>query len=93
MRAIPKPQLPPPPVHQAAPPLPLVAAVSVLVLARFRRLMVAEGWAVDLPRICIDRLYAFDRIARAHTSADPRLRDLALSLFAAYQRDSAVPLH
>ena len=81
--------LPAAPAHLPAPPVPLVACVSVLVLARFRRLMAAEGLAVDLPRICIDRLYAFERIARAHTSADERLRALALELFGAYHSNEA----
>jgi hypothetical protein len=90
-RAVLKP--PPPPVFEAAPPLALVAPVSLLQLARFRRFMVAEGWPVDLPRICLDRVYAFERLACAHTSNDPRLRSLAMKLFMAYQREGAVPLH
>ncbi len=84
---------PPSPVFEAAVPLPLVAPVSVLQLARFRRFMLAEGWPVDLPRICLDRVYAFERLACAHTSGDPRLRSLAMKLFMAYQREGAVPLH
>jgi len=94
-RAAPKSSLkgPPSPVFEAAVPLPLVAPVSVLQLARFRRFMLAEGWPVDLPRICLDRVYAFERLACAHTSGDPQLRSLAMKLFMAYQREGAVPLH
>ena len=68
-------------------PLPLVGDVTVLVLARLRQLMAVEGCTLDLPRICVDRLYAFERIAIAHTSANPQLRELALALFSAYQRE------
>jgi hypothetical protein len=89
-KRLPAPQLP---VFEAAQPLPLVAPVSVLQLARFRRFMVAEGWPVDLNRICLDRIYAFERLARAHTSADPRLRQLAMRLFTAYQSEGPVAWH
>ena len=71
---------------EAATPLVLVASVPVFHLARFRRLMALEGWAIDLPRMCVDRIYAFERIALAHTSAIQRLRQAALDLFAAYDR-------
>jgi hypothetical protein len=64
--------------------LPLVADVSLLQLARLRRLMAADGEHVDVPRMCLDRLYAMERIARAHASADTRLRALALAMFQAY---------
>ena len=69
---------------QPAPLVPLVARVSVFALARFRRLMACEGWAVDLARMCCDRIYAYECIAQAHTSATEGLRRLALDLFAAY---------
>ncbi len=84
------PATPAAPEHHPAPPVPLVAGVSVAVLARFRRLMAAEGLAVDLPRICLDRLYAFERIARGHASANDRLRAMALQLFAAYHCNEPV---
>jgi hypothetical protein len=61
-----------------------VSEVPVFLLARFRRLMALEGWNVDLPRMCVDSAYAYERIAQAHTSAITRLRQAALDLFAAF---------
>jgi hypothetical protein len=87
---------PPIPVFfEAAPPLMLVASAPLFHLARFRRLMAMEGFSVDLPRMCIDRIYAHERIALAHTSALDRLRRAALDLFAAYDRhaDAGSLLH
>jgi hypothetical protein len=46
--------------------------------------MALEGWIVDLPRMCVDSAYAYERIAQAHTSAITRLRQAALELFAAF---------
>ncbi len=60
-------------------------------LSRFQRLMQYEGWDVDLPRMCVDRGYAFACLAAAHTSSDERLRRAALDLFAAYDRNAAAP--
>ena len=87
--------LPPPaPARfEAAPPQVLVANIPVIALARFRRLMAYEGWPVDLARMCCDRIYVYERLAQAHTSASPRLRNAALSLFAAYASDEGVLLH
>jgi hypothetical protein len=48
--------------------------------------MAGEGWAVDLARMCHDRLYAYERMAQAHTSASRRLRSAAVTLFADYER-------
>jgi hypothetical protein len=36
---------------------------------------------VQMTRMCFDRLYAYERIALAHASSDPALRQLALQLF------------
>jgi hypothetical protein len=69
-----------------------VASVSVAALARFRRLMAFDGERVDLPRMCLDRLYAYERIACGHASADSRLREMSLQLFAAYGREGDQPL-
>ena len=80
------------PRFEAAEPVPLVAPVSVAALARFRRLMAFDGQHVDLPRMCLDRLYAYELIARGHASADRRLRDMSLQLFTAYGRDGDEPL-
>jgi hypothetical protein len=60
--------------------------VPVFLLARFRRLMALEGWVVDLPRMCVDTVYAYERIAQAHTSAIARLRQAAFDLFAAFDQ-------
>jgi hypothetical protein len=41
---------------------------------------------VHLARLCYDKLYAYERIAAAHTSGDENLRALALELFQIYHR-------
>ena len=70
------------------------AEVPLFLLARFRRLMALEGWIVDLPRMCVDPIYANERIAQAHTSAIARLRQVAFDLFAASDRQhGALALH
>lgn len=66
-----------------------VLPLPVLKLARFCRLMNYEGWAVDLPRLCVDTDYAHACMATAHTSSDERLRQAALELFDAYGRNAA----
>lgn len=65
-----------------------VLPLPVHQLARFCRLMKYEGWAVDLPRLCIDTDYAHACMATAHTSGDERLRQAALALFEAYDRNA-----
>ena len=65
-----------------------VLPLPVFKLARFRRLMNYEGWDVDLPRMCIDTAYAHACMATAHTSSDQRLRQAALELFEAYDRNT-----
>jgi hypothetical protein len=67
-----------------------VHALPIAALARFRRLMNYEGWEVDLPRMCIDRVYAYQCLATAHTSSDERLRAAALQLFATYDRNAGL---
>jgi hypothetical protein len=71
------------PAPAAVTPLPIIP------MARFRRLMGYEGWAVDLARMCIDASYAYECLALAHTSDDAGLRRAALNLFAAYERNAA----
>ena len=39
---------------------------------------------MQLARMCYDRLYAYERIAQAHASANDTLRAAALQLFHAY---------
>lgn len=66
------------------PGLPLGASdgeANLHALQRFHVLMASEGHPVQMTRMCFDRLYAFERIALAHASGDPALRQLALHLF------------
>ena len=60
--------------------------VPVFLLARFRRLMALEGRIVDLPRMCVDTVYAHERIAQANTSAIVRLQQVAVDLFAVFDQ-------
>ena len=66
------------------PGLPLGASdgeANLHALQRFHVLMASEGHPVQMTRMCFDRLYAYERIALAHASGDPALRELALQLF------------
>jgi hypothetical protein len=81
------------PSYEPAPLRAVVADVSGVRLSDFRDLMAGEGWAVDLARMCHDRLYAYERMAQAHTSASRRLRSAAVTLFADYERLPAGPVH
>lgn len=74
--------------HPVTAALAPVLALPIIEMARFRRLMNYEGWDVDLPRMCIDTAYAHQCLATAHTSSDARLRQAALQLFEAYDRNS-----
>jgi len=55
-------------------------------LQAFQALMSVEGLPVQLSRMLYDRLYAFERIAEAHATANEPLRRMALQLFQDYQR-------
>lgn len=79
--------------QQAARPPAPVAVLPSLALLQLRRLMRAEGWDVDVPRMCLDTAYAHACLATAHTSSSARLRATALALFETYGRNSAPPLH
>lgn len=68
------------------PALPSGAHLDVPTLLRFKQLMATDGWPVQLARMCYDRLYAYERIAQAHASAQDPLRRVALELFQAYHR-------
>jgi hypothetical protein len=62
-------------------------------LLRFKSFMNAEGLACHLARLCADRLYAYERIAAAHATANKPLQRLALELFQIYHRcDEAAAL-
>jgi hypothetical protein len=76
--------------HPVTAALAPVLALPIIEMARFRRLMNYEGWEIDLPRMCVDTAYAHQCLATAHTSSDERLRQAALQLFAAYDRNSAL---
>ena len=75
----------------AASTLAPVLVMPLPALVRFRRLMRTEGWEVDLQRMCIDDGYAFECLAAGHCSTDEQLRRAAVSLFAAYQRNTTPP--
>jgi hypothetical protein len=53
-------------------------------LGRFVFAMAQQGWPTALARMVYDPIYARERIALAHTSADAALRDLAVRLFRCY---------
>jgi len=86
--AHPDPQPDPP---TASTPAATVLLMPIPALARFRHLMRAEGWDVDLQRMCVDDSYAFECLATGHCSGDARLRETALALFGAYHRNAAEP--
>lgn len=66
--------------------LPLGGQVAPALLRRFARRMAERGMAVQLARMGYDRLYACERLARAHASEDAVLRAWALRLFDAFDR-------
>lgn len=82
-----------------SPPIPLLAlaepvrtataAVPVSRLSDFSELMHDAGLSVDLIRLCHDRLYAYERIARAQNSGHRRLRSAAVTLFLDYEHRPA----
>ena len=69
--------------------LPLGVQVSRSTLRRFVRAMAAEGLALQSARLGYDSSYAYQAFARAHTSDDAALREMALELFAAFERRAA----
>lgn len=77
----------------AAPDGAPVMPLPIIAMASFRRLMAREGHHVDLARMCVDRLYAFDCLAQAHSSAEERLRQVAMTLFATYDRNATAVAH
>ncbi len=64
----------------------LVGPVDGSELQRFQQLMQMEGLSLQPTRMMYDRLYACERLAVGHASANPMLRDLALKLFNSYQQ-------
>ena len=66
--------------------------LGVGALLRFKSMMAHEGQSVHLARLCYDKLYAYERIAVAHSSGDDNLRRLALELFQIYHRRESAGL-
>ncbi len=83
-----------PALHTAAQPLPLVAPVDIDALQRLRTWMaLLEGRRVNVARLCVDRIYAYELLAQAHASDCEPLRELAVSLFAAYESTRTPTTH
>jgi hypothetical protein len=70
--------------------VPVAPGLERTMLERFQRLMAADGWPVQIGRMCCDRLYARERIALGHTSPSWNLRQLSLQLFRYYDEPSAL---
>lgn len=66
--------------------MPVAGAVALGDLQDFQRLLQAEGEGLQPTRMLYDRLYAFERLAVAHASANPALQQLAMQLFNRYQQ-------
>ncbi len=66
--------------------LSITGPVEASQLQEFQLLMQQAGLRLQPTRMLYDRLYAFERLADAHASACPALRELAMQLFECYQR-------
>lgn len=66
--------------------LTVVAPAKPADLQRLQALMAAEGLSLQATRMMYDRLYACERLAQGHASANPQLRELAMQLFNSYQQ-------
>ncbi len=67
--------------------------VDLWTLARFKDLMAGEGWPVHAARMIFDRVYAHERLAFAHSSANDALRRLALDLFRRMHAEDGLSAH
>ena len=65
---------------------PIVGPVDGGDLQRFQALMGQEGLALQPTRMLYDRLYACERLAQGHASANAALRELAMRMFNCYQQ-------
>ncbi|MCV2359099.1 hypothetical protein LNV08_08930 [Paucibacter sp. TC2R-5] len=65
---------------------PIVGPVDGGDLQRFHALMAQEGLALQPTRMLYDRLYACERLAQGHASANASLRELAMRMFNNYQQ-------
>ena len=73
---------PPSPKPVAVPP---VAGPDPEDLERFQVLMAQDRWPVNVPRMLLERKYAYDRILLAYTSPNLELLALAQQLFKVFQ--------
>jgi hypothetical protein len=76
-----------------APLVPLVAPVRLEQLRELSTWMALDGQRVSLHRLCVDRVYALERLAEAHASDLEPLRELAVTLFAAFEREPRTLAH
>ncbi len=76
-----------------APLVPLVAPVRLEQLRELSTWMALDGQRVSLSRLCVDRVYALELLAQAHASDLEPLRELAVTLFAAFERNPASLAH
>ena len=76
-----------------APLVPLVAPVRLEQLRELSTWMALDGQRVSLQRLCIDRVYALELLSRAHASDLEPLRELAVSLFSAFERSRDTAPH
>jgi hypothetical protein len=65
-------------------------SVDLWTLVRFKVLMAAEGWPVKTARMIFDRVYAHERLAFGHTSANEELRALSLDIFRRIHADDGL---
>ena len=61
------------------------------MLSAFALLMAGHGRCVNTSMMLGDREYAMWQLARAHTMADPELREIAARLFAYFDDERAPP--
>ena len=66
--------------------MPVAGAVPLHELLELQTLLQGEGQGLQPTRMLYDRLYALDRLAVAHASANPKLREQAVRLFDRYQQ-------
>ncbi|HSV69114.1 MAG TPA: hypothetical protein VLI72_03295 [Methylibium sp.] len=71
--------------------MPLV--VDLRTLADFKRHIAREGWPVQVARMIFDRVYAHERLAFAHSSANEALQRIALELFRRMHADDGLAAH
>ena len=82
------------PAPSRAPRPAASSQVSDSRLSEFGVLMREAGLSVDLHRMRLDRLYAYERMARAQSSLNRRLRCAGVTLFVDFEHRLANgPLH